>query len=170
MRTRTMITGGTVAAAVLTAMTGFATAQSPAARAVPVCKESAVKVRASGSGTPGVLRIGFTNTSARTCAVDRLPTVAFGDLDGAAQPVPPADSAPYKLAPGRAAYAAVRTAPGPGTDGEDAKVVDTVRVAADPSHTGREFAFPGTRVWEPVTTWWHPSRAKADNALRKALG
>lgn len=138
-----------------------------AARAA-ICKEASLRVAASASAEPGVLRISVTNRGP-ACVVDRIPTVTFGDLDGAAQPVPPSESAPYRIATGGTAYAAVRTVDDPGNP--QARVVDFVTVAGDPSHAGRSFTADalglpdGVRVWEPVTTWWKPTRAQADAAL-----
>ena len=46
-----------------------------------------------------------------------------------------------------------------------------ITVAADPAHRGRVLtaaelgAGDAVRVWEPVTTWWQPSREAADRAL-----
>ncbi|MGA4843707.1 DUF4232 domain-containing protein [Streptomyces sp. G45] len=174
MRTRSVIalsaTAGTAAA--LLALAPAAGAQPSSAARTPTCAESALTVKASAADKPGVLRVSVTNRTDRTCAVDRVPTVTFGTLDGAAQPVPATESAPYRIAAGRTAYAAVRTAADPSDT--HARLVDFVTVAGDPSHQGRQFTddqlgLPqGVRVWEPVTTWWHPTRAKADTALENA--
>ncbi|MEU1128112.1 DUF4232 domain-containing protein, partial [Streptomyces sp. NPDC005899] len=108
-----------------------------------------------------------TNRGRHACVVDRVPTVVFGDLDGPALPVPAGGSAPYRVGAGRTVHAAVLTlAP----SAEELRVVDRLTVAADPAHRGRTFdaaslgSPDGIRVWEPVTTWWHGSRAAADAA------
>ncbi|MFF4755085.1 DUF4232 domain-containing protein [Streptomyces sp. NPDC001270] len=135
-----------------------------------VCPERALTVRAAvAPADPSVLRIGVTNRSGRACVVDRVPTVTFGDLDGAAQPVPDGAAGTYRIGAGRTAYAAVRTVADPADP--QARLVDTVSVAADPAHRGRGFsaaelgAGAAVRVWEPVTTWWQPSAAAADRAI-----
>ncbi|MFE2945050.1 DUF4232 domain-containing protein [Streptomyces sp. NPDC059255] len=144
-----------------------APAAAPSA-AVAVCRESAVTVTAARSATPHVVRISVTNKGPATCVVDRVPSITFGDLDGAAQPVPPAGSAPYRLTAGGSAYAAVRTLD---PAAEESCTVAYLTVSGDPSHRGRRFdaASVGTsgtiRVWEPVTTLWQPTAAKADAAL-----
>ncbi|MFD9903686.1 DUF4232 domain-containing protein [Streptomyces sp. NPDC059063] len=175
MRTRTLLaltaTAGATATLLALAPTAGAQPTGSAARTA-TCKESALTVKASAADKPGVLRVSVTNRGDRTCVVDRIPTVTFGALDGAAQPVPATESAPYRVGAGRTAYAAVRTVADPGDT--DARLVDFVTVAGDPSHRGRQFTddklgLPqGVRVWEPVTTWWQPSRAKADAALEHA--
>ncbi|MFD7661828.1 DUF4232 domain-containing protein [Streptomyces sp. NPDC059788] len=164
----------TITAALVTLPTAAATASAagPAAPTTaknapaPRCAESALTVSASvlAAHHPDVLRIGVTNRGAAPCAVDRIPTVTFGDLDGAAEPDPPAESAPYRLAPGATAYATVRTVTG--APAPAARTVGFVTVAADPSHHGRRFdaaalgAPPtGIRVWSPTTTWWRPTPA-----------
>ncbi|MFC7304391.1 DUF4232 domain-containing protein [Streptomyces monticola] len=161
--------------ALLLTATGAGTGTAAAAPdALPTCREGKVRVAATGAATePGspttVLRIKVTNTGPRACAVDRVPTVTFGELDGAAQPVPVTQSAPYELAAGRSAYAAVRTIADPAD--ANARKVDYVTAAADPSHRGARFSAAelgsadGVRVWEPVTSWWHRTQAAADRAL-----
>ncbi|MFI9046052.1 DUF4232 domain-containing protein [Streptomyces sp. NPDC053427] len=175
MRARLFLAAPTAAAAATAALAALAPAAGAAtgsAAPVPTCKESAVRVSAAAAQRPGVLHLKVTNRGAGSCVVDRIPTVTFGTLDGAAQPVPPAGSAPYRLAVGGTAHAAVRTADPAG--GAQMRVVDFVTVAADPSHRGRTISADvlglpqGVRVWEPVTTWWQPSWAKADAALRGA--
>ncbi|MFD7287666.1 DUF4232 domain-containing protein [Streptomyces sp. NPDC059863] len=129
--------------------------------ALGTCRESAVKVTATASGVVNQIRISVTNTSGRACAVDRIPTITFGDLDGAAQPVPPVESAPYRLAAGATAYAVVRTLD-PAAD--ESRTVAYLTVAGDPSHAGTRFdaaslgSPAGIRVREPVTTLWAPTR------------
>ncbi|MER5910718.1 DUF4232 domain-containing protein [Streptomyces sp. NPDC001982] len=143
---------------------------SEAATRVAPCAEQVLTVRAkAASADPAVVRISVTNRGARACTVDLIPTVTFGDLDGAALPVPEGESGPYRIGPGRTAYAAVRTIADPADP--QAREVDTITVAADPAHRGRVFtaaelcAGDAVRVWEPVTTWWQPSRVAADRAL-----
>ncbi|MFE2599355.1 DUF4232 domain-containing protein [Streptomyces sp. NPDC059396] len=159
------------AALLLVAGTG-ASAAVAAPAALPTCREAAVSVSAAPGATAHAVRISVTNESRRACAVDRIPTVTFGDLDGAALPVPPAESAPYRLAAGGSAYAAVRTLDPNATE---TRTVAYLTVAADPSHYGESFDAAsvgspgGIVVWEPVTTLWQPTRAAADAALAAAV-
>ncbi|MEU8470022.1 DUF4232 domain-containing protein [Streptomyces sp. NPDC029006] len=134
------------------------------------CARRTLTVRAKAvAGTPAVLRVDVTNRGTRACLVDRVPTVTFGDLDGAALPVPEGGTGTYRLAPGGTAYADVRTIADPADP--EARRVDTVSVAASAAHTGREFSAarlgtgPRVLVWEPVTTWWQRSAAAADRAI-----
>ncbi|MFG2595097.1 DUF4232 domain-containing protein [Streptomyces sp. NPDC048462] len=149
---------------------GAAPAAATAARP-GVCQEQALKVSASSGGQRNVARIAVTNRGGTTCVVDRIPTVTFRGLDGSAEAVPPATSAPYTLSPGEHGYAAVRTAAPGASEGH---VVRTLSVAADPSHHGVTFGAStvgmgrGIQVWEPITTLWHTSRASADRALEGA--
>ncbi|MEU8679621.1 DUF4232 domain-containing protein [Streptomyces sp. NPDC048560] len=149
----------------------FATSGVPATAAPgpAVCAERVLTVRAAASpDVSDVVRISVTNQGTRPCVVDRIPTVTFGDLDGAALAVPSAESAPYRLGGGRSAYAAVRTLDPASTE---LRPVDSLTVAGHPAHHGRTFdaASLGSpdriRVWEPVTTWWHTTRAAADAVL-----
>ncbi|MEV5737815.1 DUF4232 domain-containing protein [Streptomyces sp. NPDC052292] len=145
--------------------------QAAARQAGPArCAERVLTVRAKAApADPSVLRVSVTNRGGRACAVDRVPTITFGDLDGAALPVPGGGSGAYALKAGRTAYAAVRTI----ADFADpeARRTGSVSVAASASHWGRSFtaAQLGTGgevlVWEPVTTWWQPTAAAADRAL-----
>ncbi|MFH9616236.1 DUF4232 domain-containing protein [Streptomyces pratensis] len=157
----------------LLAPAGAATASPSAAPALPTCRESSLRVGAAASELPGTLRISVTNHGRQACAVDRVPTVVFGDLDGPALPVPEGGSAPYRLPAGGSAHAAVRTLDPAATE---LRVVDRLTVAGDPAHRGRTFdavslgAPDGVRVWEPVTTWWHRSSAAADAALERHTG
>ncbi|MET7288936.1 DUF4232 domain-containing protein [Streptomyces sp. NPDC005573] len=130
------------------------------------CAEGALTLRAKAvPGAPSVIRVSVTNRGA-ACAVDRFPTVTFGDLDGAALPVPETRGGTYRLASGATAHADVRTIADPADP--EARRVDAVTVAASASQWGRTFtaARLGTgadvRVWEPVTTWWQPTAAAAD--------
>ena len=165
MRIRPVLALSTAATALL-----LATPQSGAAATRPApCAQKSLTVRAHVSQDPRVLHLSVTNRGARACTVDRIPTVTFGDLDGAALPVPAGDSAPYRIGAWKAAYASVRTIADPADP--EARRVTSVGVSADPSHFGRSFsarrlgAGDAVLVWEPVTTWWKPSAAAADKAL-----
>ncbi|WP_206506334.1 DUF4232 domain-containing protein [Streptomyces chrestomyceticus] len=146
--------------------TASATPTTPPTTATPHCPESALTIKASipTPQHPDLLHISATNRTTKPCVIDRIPTVTFGDLDGAAEPDPPTESAPYHLAPGSTAYATVHTVTGRPTP--PVRTVDFITVAADPSHHGRRFdataigAPPtGIRVWTPTTTWWRPTPA-----------
>ncbi|MFD1271354.1 DUF4232 domain-containing protein [Streptomyces kaempferi] len=174
MRIRSVLALPAAAAALLLAVphSGSAAAGSArlAAAAQPAkCADRSVVVRAHRAADPRVLHISVTNRSARTCAVDRIPTVVFGDLDGAALPVPAGDSGPYPIGAGRTAYAAVRTIADPADP--QARRVGSISVSADPARFGRSFtarelgAGDAVLVWEPVTTWWQSSQAAADRQL-----
>lgn len=134
------------------------------------CTEQSLTVRAkAAAGDPTVLRVAVTNRGGRACAVDRVPTVTFGNLDGAALPVPAGGTGSYRLAAGGTAYAGVRTIVDPADP--EARRTGSVTVAASAAHWGRSFtaAELGTGrqvlVWEPVTTWWQPTAAAADRAI-----
>ena len=176
MLTRTTTTA--LAAALLLTAAGGAAAHpaAPDARgkAAPQCRANQVRVAAEtvepDSGSyPNVLHIRVTNESAKKCAVDRIPTVTFGDLDGPALPLPAGESGPYDLDPGETGHAAVRTI----EDAADPETrqVDHITVAGAPAHPGARFTYEDLeitgmiRVWEPVTTWWHPSYAEAEEVL-----
>ncbi|MGW1598593.1 DUF4232 domain-containing protein [Streptomyces sp. NPDC002343] len=134
------------------------------------CTERALTVQAKAvTGHPTVLRVSVTNHTARACLVDRVPTVTFGDLDGAALPLPEGGSGDRRLAAGGTAYAAVRTIADPADP--QARRADSVTVAASAAHWGRSFG-PGrlgtgrqVLVWEPVTTWWQPTARAADRII-----
>ncbi|MFB6713340.1 DUF4232 domain-containing protein [Streptomyces sp. NPDC056237] len=159
----------TPTAAAASATTGAAVAQ--AVSRPGICPERALEVRAAPGGQRNVARISVTNHGGRTCVVGRIPTVTFRSLDGSAEPVPPTGSGVYALSVGERAYAAVRTADPEAAEGH---VVDSLSVAADPTHQGVTFraatvGMPaGVHVWIPVTTLWHESRSAADNALANA--
>ncbi|SOD90293.1 DUF4232 domain-containing protein [Streptomyces sp. Ag109_G2-15] len=134
------------------------------------CAEKALVLRAKATpGDPSVVRVSVTNRGARACVVDRVPTVTFGDLDGAALPVPEGGSGTYRLGAGKSAYGAVRTIADPADP--EARRVDAITVAASASQWGRAFTSAQlgsgshVRVWEPVTTWWQPTATAADRAL-----
>ncbi len=172
MRARSLLAIPATVAAALATLAPTADAATGSAAPTPTCKESAVSVSATAAPRPDVLHITATNHTARACVVDRIPTVTFADLDGAARPLPPTHSAPYRLAPHATAHAAVRTADPDG--GAHPRTVDSVTVAADPSHHGRTITAAalnlprGVRVWDPVTTWWQPSWTQAATALEQA--
>ncbi|GHE07994.1 DUF4232 domain-containing protein [Streptomyces alanosinicus] len=139
------------------------------------CTEKALSMRArAAAGDPTVVRVSITNHGARACVVDRVPTVTFGNLDGAALPTPAGGAGAYRLAPGQSAYADIRTIGDPADP--EARRVDAVTVAASTAHWGRSFTAgrlgTGKRVlvWEPVTTWWRPSAAAADRAIGLSRG
>ena len=175
MRTRPAVAAAAASLAVLLTATGASAAVSAptslSATAAATCGEGSVTVTATRSDAADAVRISVTNKSGRACVVDRIPTVTFGDLDGAAQPVPPAESSPYRLAAGGSAYAAVRTVD---PAAEAPRTVAYLTVAGDPSHHGTRFdasslgSPEGIKVWEPVTTLWQPTRAKADADLAAA--
>ncbi|MCX4459299.1 DUF4232 domain-containing protein [Streptomyces sp. NBC_01340] len=149
----------------------LAVPQSGSAAARPAgCTEKAVTIHAHRSADPTLLHLGVTNHSSRACTVDRIPTVVFGDLDGAALPVPAGQSGLYRLEAGRTAYAALRTIADPADP--EARRVESIGVSADPSRFGRTFTARElgvgrvVLVWEPVTSWWKSSQAAADRALR----
>ncbi|WP_106537039.1 DUF4232 domain-containing protein [Haloactinopolyspora alba] len=166
---------GTVATAAAAAAGAAAAAEpaEPARSAAGSCAPGQVSVSASATAADdNIVAVHVTNRSGVTCAVDRFPTVTFGDLDGTARPVPAGDSAPYRLAPGETAHAAVRTAPDMDSDGTE--VVQHVTVAASPAHDGSRFTAcevglgdPGIYVYDPITTWWHPAYQQAAQSLRE---
>ncbi|MEU8794949.1 DUF4232 domain-containing protein [Streptomyces sp. NPDC048643] len=178
MRIRPVLAVPAVAAALLLAASGSSAVAAPSgpsgapsskAAAPAKCTAKALRLRAERASDPRVLHLRVTNRSTRACTVDRIPTVTFGDLDGAALPKPAGESGPYRLAAGRTAYASVLTIADPADP--EARRVRSVTVSADPSLAGRSFtarelgAGATVRVWEPVTTWWKPSVAAADKAL-----
>ncbi|KOV64167.1 DUF4232 domain-containing protein [Streptomyces sp. MMG1121] len=174
MRIRAALAVPVAAAAVLLAAQpshAVTTATAPTDRARPVrCAEASLTVRAKAvPGDPAVVRMSVANPGARACAVDRVPTVTFGNLDGAALPVPAGSTGGYRLAAGATVYADVRTIADPAD--REARRTDSLTVAASAAHRGRSFTAgrlgTGTRVlvWEPVTTWWQPTAAAADRAI-----
>lgn len=173
IRTEVALPATLAMACALLAPAGTATASSAAAPPLPTCRESSLDVTAAASDQPETLRISIANHGRQACAVDRIPTVVFGDLDGPALPVPEGGSAAYRLPAGGSAHAAVRTLD---PVASELRVVDRLTVAGDPAHRGRSFdaaslgAPDGFRVWEPVTTWWHRSTAAADAALERHTG
>ncbi|MFJ8820926.1 DUF4232 domain-containing protein [Streptomyces sp. NPDC102467] len=178
MRART-VTAATVAALALTALAVPATmpgAPSGASAAeLPRCAEKNLTVRAEPSDdSAGVLKLSVRNDSARACLVDRVPTVTYGDLDGAALPLPTVPHAGRTLAAHTTVYAAVLSvSTEPKGGDEEARTVLSVNVAAVPDHDGRTFqalklgAPAGVRVWEPVTTLWQTSADRAAQVLQE---
>lgn len=170
IRVEAVLPAALVLSFALTAPAG-ATASSPAP-ALPRCGEGSLEI-AAASDRPTTVRISVTNDGRRACAVDRIPTVVFGDLDGPALPVPDGGSGPYRVPAGGSVHAAVRTLDPAATE---LRVVRRLTVAGDPGHRGRTFdaaslgAPDGIRVREPVTTWWHRSGAAADAALDRYTG
>ncbi|MFF9173158.1 DUF4232 domain-containing protein [Streptomyces sp. NPDC014793] len=170
MRIRAAVAVPVVCAA-LTLLGAATQSQAATRQAGPArCAERALTVRAkAASADPSVLHVSVTNRGGRTCVVDRVPTITFGDLDGAALPVPSGGGGTYALKAGRTAYAAVRTIAD--LADPEARRTGSVTVAASASQWGRTFtaARLGTGsevlVWEPVTTWWQPTAAAADRAL-----
>jgi len=171
MRIRPVLALTVAAAALLVAAPqgSAATAQGKAAATVAVCPQKGLALAAHQSANPTVVHISVTNHTKHTCTIDRIPTVTFGDLDGAAQPMPAGESGPYRIGAGKTAYASVRTIGDPADP--EARRVDSIGVSADPSQPGRSFtaqelgAGDAVLVWEPVTTWWKPSAAAADKVL-----
>lgn len=161
---RTVVTISALAAALLLATSTTALAHvapAPGSAPVPRCAERNLTVGATAAPTPDVLALRFTNHGPHACTVDRIPTVTFGDLDGAARPEPPADSAPYTVRAGASAYATVRTVLAPPTPA-DVRIVRDIGVAADPAHHGKRITAAslglprGVRVYDPVTSLWGP--------------
>jgi hypothetical protein len=139
------------------------------------CEGQFLTLRAKAvAGEPTVLRVSVTNRGTSACAVDRVPTVTFGNLDGTALPLPSGGTGTRPLAAGGTAYADVRTIRDPADP--QARRVGTIGVAASASQFGRSFTAAGlgtgTRVlvWEPVTTWWQSSAAAADRAVGLSRG
>lgn len=171
MRIRAAIAVPAVSAATAVLLLAAPQSQAAAGPARPVrCAETSLTVHAkAAAGDPTVVRMSVTNRGTRACVVDRVPTVTFGNLDGAALPTPEGASGSYRLAAGRTAHADVRTIGDPADP--EARRTDSVAVAASAAHGGRSFtaARLGTGkevlVWEPVTTWWQPTAAAADRAI-----
>ncbi|MDG5805622.1 DUF4232 domain-containing protein [Streptomyces ossamyceticus] len=175
MRIRSVLTVSTVAAAgaaLLLAAAPQGLAAESAAK-VPVCKAKVLKIGAKQAKDTRIVHITVKNTGTRTCTIDRLPVVTFGDLDGSAQTVPSGESGPYKLVAGKTAYATVRTI----ADLKDpeARRVDSIGVSTNWAG-GRLFtlkqlgATKKVKVYDPVTTWWKTSQAAADKSLKKEVG
>ncbi|WP_240509797.1 DUF4232 domain-containing protein [Streptomyces malaysiense] len=161
-----------VAALWLAAPPGQAAVRAP--RVAP-CVQGELALRAAAvPHRPTVVRVSVTNRSGRTCAVDRVPLVTFGGLDGAALPVPGNATGRLRLAPGATVHADVRTVVRAADP--QARRASSVTVGDWAGRWGRVFAPArlGTGVqvpvWEPVTTSWQPSAAAADRALGLGAG
>ncbi|MFD3512827.1 DUF4232 domain-containing protein [Streptomyces sp. NPDC058657] len=163
MHTHQRLSAAAAAAAALLLTAPAAASAVPVvdARALPRCAERDLSVRVTAAPTPDVLHLRFTHHGSRACAVERIPTVTFGNLDGAAHTEPPVGSGPYRVAAGATAYATVRAVLAPPTPG-DVRTVRDIRVAAHPAHhgvkvTAAALGLPkGVRVYDPVTSLWQP--------------
>jgi hypothetical protein len=175
MHTHSILSASAAAAvAVVLATSGASAVPAPAA-ALSDCRAGSVTASAAPSPVADSVRIRISNRTGRACVVDQIPTVTFGDLDGAAQPVPWwTGSAPYTLTAHGSAYAALRTI-GPAAD--DSRTVSYLTVSGTGTpEAGVRFSAAsvgapgGIRVWEPITTLWQASGAAADAALADAVG
>ncbi|MER5951509.1 DUF4232 domain-containing protein [Streptomyces sp. NPDC001904] len=161
-----------IAAAAAAALSLAALTAPAAVSATPAaCGENDLTLRAEPSDdSDGVIKLSVRNESGRACTVDVAPTVTYGDLDGAAQPRPATKSGTYELAAHATAYAAVRSLAATDSD-EQPRTVPSLRVAASPDQSGRGFqamtlgAPTGIQVWEPVTTPWMASPARAAQVI-----
>lgn len=176
MRMRAAIAVPTAAAAVaallLTAPPGQAAPRAP--RVAP-CVQGELTLRAATvPHRPTVVRVSVTNRSGRACAIDRVPLVTFGGLDGAALPVSGDGTGRLRLPAGATVHADVRTI-GRASDPQ-ARRAASVTVGDWTGRWGRVFAptrlGTGSKVavWEPVTTSWQPSAGAADRALGLGAG
>ncbi|MFI8348796.1 DUF4232 domain-containing protein [Streptomyces sp. NPDC085596] len=171
MRFRTVHTVPVLAASAALLLAAAPGQAAPQHQAAPArCAEKALTLHAKAvKGKTTVVRFSVTNSGSRACLVDRVPTITFGDLDGAALPTPEGGRGTYRLDAGKTAYGAVRTIGDPADP--EARRSTSIGVSASASQWGRAFSAAqlGTgrdvRVWEPVTTWWQPTRAKADKAI-----
>ncbi|MEU9479391.1 DUF4232 domain-containing protein [Streptomyces sp. NPDC048191] len=171
MRIRAAIAVPAASAATAVLLLTAPQSQAATAHARPLrCAEKSLTIRAEAvAGDPAVVRMSVTNRGTRACLVDGVPTVTFGDLDGAALPTPEGGAGSHRLAAGGTAYADVRTVGDPADP--EARRVGSLTVAASAAHRGRSFTAArlgtGKRilVWEPVTTWWQSTRAAADRAV-----
>ncbi|WP_306319483.1 MULTISPECIES: DUF4232 domain-containing protein [unclassified Streptomyces] len=161
----------TALALALTALSGIA---APTAEAAARCGENDLTVRAEPSDdSADILKLSVRNDSSKACVVDRVPTVTYGDLDGAALPLPTVPHAGRTLAAHDTAYAAVLSVSDPEDAEDEAPAVMYVTVSALPDQEGRSFQAltlgspTGVRVWEPVTTLWQSSPAKAQKVLEE---
>ncbi|MGY0021868.1 DUF4232 domain-containing protein [Streptomyces sp. YJ-C3] len=168
------VTAATVAALALTALAAPTAWADASAAELPRCAEKDLTVRAEPSDdADDVLKLSVRNDSARACLVDRVPTITYGDLDGAALPLPTVPHAGRTLAAHGTAYAAVRSVSDSDDAEKEARTVMYVNVAAVPDHDGRTFqalklgAPAGVRVWEPVTTLWQSSPDRAAQVLEE---
>lgn len=167
-----LVTAAAVAVAAIAAP--VAASSGASAAALPRCAEKDLTLRAAPSDdSDGVLKLSLRNDAARDCLVDRVPTVTYADLDGAALPVPTVPHAGRTLAAHTTVYAAVRSL-SDSKDAEDgARTVLSVHVVTVPEHDGRTFqalklgAPAGVRVYEPVTTLWQSSAHRAETVLEE---
>ncbi|MFE1954237.1 MULTISPECIES: DUF4232 domain-containing protein [Streptomyces] len=169
------LTAATTAALALAALTvPAATASTRAAPAadLPRCAEKDLTLRADPSDDDGdVLKLRLRNDSGKPCLVDRVPTVTYGDLDGAALPLPAVPHAGRTLAAHATVYAEVRSVSDSDDAEQEVRTVMYVTVTAVPEHDGSRFqaltlgAPAGVRVWEPVTTLWQSSAKQAAKVL-----
>ncbi|MFY4722440.1 DUF4232 domain-containing protein [Streptomyces sp. LaBMicrA B280] len=161
-----------VAALLLTAPPGQAAPRAP--RVAP-CVQGELALRAATvPHRPTVVRVSVTNRSGRACAIDRVPLVTFGGLDGAALPVSGDGTGRLRLAAGATVHADVRTIARAADP--QARRAASVTVGDWTGRWGRVFAparlGTGSKVavWEPVTTPWQSSTAAADRALGLGAG
>ncbi|MCX3062832.1 DUF4232 domain-containing protein [Streptomyces beihaiensis] len=142
----------------------------------PRCAEKDLTLRAAPSDDTdgsGTIKLSVRNDSSRACLVDRVPTVTYGDLDGAALPVPASPHRARTLAAHTTAYAEVRSLTASDGAEKQAPTVMYVTVAAAPDQQGHRFqvldlgAPAGLPVWEPVTTLWQTSPSRADRVLHQ---
>jgi hypothetical protein len=173
MRARSLLAASAVAASLALALPPALAAAAPQqAQAAPACREAKVKLKVAKTDKPHVFRLTVRNDDVRACRVDRVPTITFGNLDGAAQPVSSATSRTHTLAAGATAHAKVRTIKRPGDP--LARTVRTVHVITEQRHRGTSFTartVSGTNrvtVYDPVTTWWHGTQGGADRQLNRA--
>ncbi|MGY0489649.1 DUF4232 domain-containing protein [Streptomyces sp. WG-D5] len=168
----------TAAAAAVTAALALTALAAPPALSAPAalarCGENDLTVRAEPSDdSADILKLSVRNDSSKACLVDRVPTVTYGDLDGAALPLPAVPHSGRTLAAHDTAYAAVLSV-SDSDDAEDrAPAVMYVTVTALPDQEGRTFQAltlgspTGVRVWEPVTTLWQSTSAGAERVLEE---
>ncbi|WP_327658261.1 DUF4232 domain-containing protein [Streptomyces sp. NBC_00483] len=166
-------TAAVTAALALTALT-VPTAGAADSAALARCGENDVTVRAEPSDdNADILKLSVRNDSSKACLVDRVPTVTYGELDGAALPLPTVPHAGRALAAHDTAYAAVLSVSDPEDAKDEAPAVMYVTVAAIPDLQGRSFQAltlgspTGVRVWEPVTTLWQSSASGAQQVLEE---
>ncbi|MGP3776806.1 DUF4232 domain-containing protein [Streptomyces sp. SDT5-1] len=163
-----------VAALALTVLTAPASGAAGKPTVLPRCGENDLTVRARPSDdNADILRLSVRNDSSKACLVDRVPLITYGDLDGAALPLPTVPHAGRVLAAHDTAYAAVLSVSDPEDAEDKAPAVMYVTVAAVPEHEGRSFQAltlgspTGVRVWEPVTTLWQKSPSQALRVLEE---
>lgn len=121
-----------------------------------------------------IMGVAVTNAYGPACNISGTPTVTFGDLDGAAYPVPAGEVNDQILEPGETIHAAVRTAPA--MDSDEATLVQYVNVAGHAAHypttfTADEIGSEDSGIWvyDSATTRWHDTYAGAETTLLDAL-